>query len=112
MTVVAQTLIEPILLTTADVTLYTAPANTRVIIDKFTAANTTAGAITITVNLVASGGAASATNTLISARSVSAGATDLCPEIVGHILNPGDFISAKASANTSIGLRASGRAVS
>lgn len=43
---------------------------------------------------------------------IAAGATYLCPEVVGQILNPGDFISIKASAATSIGCRISGREVS
>lgn len=112
MTVLAKALVDPLQLTTSDVTQYTAPANTRTIIDKMTATNTTGVAATVTVNLVKTGGAAGATNTVISAQSVAAGATYICPEAVGHILNPGDFISAKAGTATAITFRASGREVS
>lgn len=112
MTVLAKTLFEATQAPLADTTVYTAPANTRTIVDKFTATNVTAGALTFTVNLVPSGGAAGATNTLIAAQSIAAGASYLCPEIVGHILNPGDFLSIKASAAASINARGSGREVS
>jgi hypothetical protein len=112
MTVLARTLVQPLQLTTSDVTQYTAPANTRTIIDKMTATNTTGTAATLTVNLVTSAGSAGVTNTVISAQSVAAGATYICPEAVGHILNPGDFISAKAGTATAITFRVSGREVS
>lgn len=112
MTVVAKCLVEGTQIPAANTNLYTAPANTRTIVDKATATNTTAGAVTITFNLVASGGSASATNTVISAQSVAAGATYLCPEVAGHVLNPGDFISAIAGTATSISVRVSGREVS
>lgn len=110
--VVSKCLVQPVLLTTGDVNYYQAPANTRVMIDKCTATNTTGGAITVTFNLVQAAGSASATNTVISATSIAAGGTYLCPEVSGHTLNPADFISAKASAGASIGIRVSGREVS
>lgn len=112
MTVLARNLVQPLQLTTSDVTEYTAPSNTRTIIDKMTATNTTGTAATLTVNLVQSGGSAAATNAVISAQSVAAGATYTCPEAVGHILNPGDFISAKASTGAALTFRVSGREVS
>ena len=109
MTVLVRTLAECVQVAAADTAYYTTPASTRTIIDKMTATNTTAGTLTLTVNLVASGGSVGASNTVISAQAIAAGATYTCPEVVGHFLNPGDFISAKASAATSITLRISGR---
>jgi len=111
-TVVAKALVDPLQLTTSDVTQYTAPTSTRAIIDKMTATNTTGTAATLTVNLVKLAGAAGVTNTVVSAQSIAAGATYVCPEVVGHILNPGDFISAKAGTATAITFRVSGREVS
>lgn len=111
-TIVARAIIEPIQLTAADVTLYTAPANTRTIIDKFTATNETAVAATLTVNLVQAAGSVSATNTIIAVQSIPALSVYLCPEITGHVLNPGDYISAKASVITALSVRSSGREVS
>ena len=112
MTVVAKTLYESAQIPTAETTLYTAPANTRTIIDKATITNTTAGAVTATVKLVPSGGSVGASNTVISAQSIAAGASYLCPELAGHILNTGDFVSALAGAATSLTIRISGREVS
>ena len=92
-------------------TYYTA-TNLRARIDKCTVCNTTAGAINLTIYKVPSGGSASATNTLISARSIAAGETYTCPEVVGHWLEAGGFISALASAATSLSLEMSGIEVS
>jgi len=111
-TVVAKALVDPLQLTTSDVTQYTAAVSTRAIIDKMTVTNTTGAAATLTVNLVKAAGAVSASNTIISAQSVAAGTTYVCPEVVGHILNPGDFISAKAGTATALTFRVSGREVS
>lgn len=98
-------------LTAINATYYTA-TNIRTIIDKMTLTNTTAGAVTVTIDLVDSGGTAGATERMISARSIAPGETYRCPEVVGHVLNAGDSIQGLASAATSITIRASGREVS
>lgn len=107
MAITAKELIASAQLTNASALQYTA-TNVRTIIDKFTLCNTTAGAVTATVYI----GTASAGNTIISARSIAAGETYTCPEIVGHVLNATETIYALASANTSITIRSSGREVS
>jgi len=106
MSVTPKELIASAQLTTSSALQYTA-TNVRAIIDKFTLCNTTASAATVTVYI----GTASATNTIISEKSIAAGSTYTCPEIVGHILNPGETIYALASAAMSITIRASGREV-
>lgn len=111
MAVTPKALIASQQLSNANVTYYTS-TNVRTIIDKLTLVNTTAGAVTATVDAVDNGGAAGVTERLISARSIAAGETYTCPEVVGHVLNPGDSIQALASANTSITIRMSGREVS
>lgn len=112
MTVIARAIYETTQLGSAAASIYVAPANTRTLLDKMTITNPTAGALTFTVNLVPEGGTAGADNIVVSAQSVAAGATYLCPEIVGHVLNTGDFVSAFASAATSLVVRISGREVS
>lgn len=107
MAVIAKELIASAQLTNASALQYTA-TNVRTIIDKFTLCNTTAGAVTATVYF----GTASDGDTIIKARSLAAGETYTCPEMVGHILNSGETIYALASANSSITIRASGREVS
>ena len=91
-------------------TQYTA-TNCRAIIDKFTATNTTAGNVTISVNIVASGGSADATNLIVDTRSIAPDETYTFPELVGQVLDSGNFISTIASAATSLTIRASGREI-
>lgn len=111
MSVVAKPLFEPLQAAAADVNQYAAPAGARTIIDKFTGTNTTGAPATLTINLVASGGAASASNRIVSAKSLAAGECYTFPEVVGHVLNPGDFISTNAGTAAAITIRASGREV-
>lgn len=110
MSVTAKSLFAPLQAPNANTTLYTANA-VRTIIDKFTGTNTTAGAVTLTVFLVAAAGAAGVTNEIVAVRSLAANECYTFPEIVGHVLNAGDFIVVSASAAASITVRASGREV-
>lgn len=98
-------------LTTSAATYYTAPTATTTIIQAVVLTNTTAGAVTATVHLVASGGSASASNTVLSARSLSAGETYIVPGCSGMVLPTGATLQALASANTSISILASGTEV-
>lgn len=101
-------LIPPAQAAATDTTQYTSTL-IKTIIDKYTVTNTTAGPVTYTVNLVTSGGSHTAANTIISARAIAAGECYTCPELVGQVLNAGDFISTLAGAATSLTHRASGR---
>jgi uncharacterized membrane protein len=89
-----------------------AAVNVRAVIDKFTVTNTSGSNQTISVNLVNFGGTASANNLVIAARAVAPGETYLCPELIGHVLEAGQFISTLASAAGSLSIRCSGREVS
>jgi len=93
----------------SNTTQYTS-TNKKTIIDKFTATNTTGGALTLSINLVTSGGSAGATNLIVDAQSINANSTYVSTEVVGHTLDSGDFISTNASA-TGVTIRASGRIV-
>lgn len=86
-------------------------ANAKTMIDKVTVTNTTAAAVTFSCNLVPEGGAVADANAVIKDKSVAAGDTYVCPELVGHVLEAGDAISMIASAATSLTIRASGREV-
>lgn len=112
MTITAKPLFQALQAANAETTQYTAPSGTRTIIDKFTGTNTTAAVATLTVKLIASGGAASASNTIVSAKTLQPGETYTFPELVGHVLNTGDFISTLASVAAAITIRSSGREVS
>lgn len=111
MTVTAKPLIDTAYASNAQTTVYTAPAGTRTIIDKFYAFNNTGGAVTLAVNIVTSGGAAGAGN-LMEFKSIPTVEGYGFPAVVGQVLDPGDFISVIAGAATSVVLRASGREVS
>lgn len=87
-------------------TQYTA-TNVRTQITKATVTNTTVGAVTYAVNIVPSGDAAAAAN-LIMNRTIPANSTYTCPDLVGQVLNAGDFISTLAGAATSLTIRFSG----
>lgn len=91
-------------------TQYTA-VNAKAIIDKFTATNTTAGNVTISVNLVTSGGVAGANNLIVDTRAIAPDETYTFPELVGQALDPGGSISTIASAAASLTIRASGREI-
>lgn len=90
---------------TASTPQYTS-TNAKTAIDKLTTYNSTGAAISVTVNLVASGSAASAGNAFV--KNIAAGTTYTWPEVVGHILESGGQIFTTASA-TGISLRSSGR---
>ena len=95
----------------AQTTQYTANA-VKAIIDKFTVTNTSANNVTISVNLVDLGGSAAANNLVIDARTIAPDETYTCPELIGHMLEAGQFISTLASAASSLTIRCSGREVS
>lgn len=110
MTVTAKDLVQTGYAPNAETNVYTA-ANVRAILDKVTVTNVTAGAVVITLRIVPSGGTAGPSNAITFQVSVAAGAVYLAPEMVGHVLNPGDFISVIAGAATSLVLRISGREI-
>ena len=110
MSVLVKTLIASKQAENAQTTQYTA-VNCKTIIDKFTATNTSAGNVTISVNLVTSGGSAGVTNLIVDSRAIAPDETYTFPELVGQVLESGGFISTIASAATSLTIRASGREI-
>lgn len=109
MTVTAKCLLEAKYAENAETTQYTAGAGTRTIIDKFTDTNVTASAALLTVKIIASGGTASADETISYQKSIQPGETYTFPEVVGQVLNAGDFLSTLAGTATAIVIRISGR---
>ena len=111
MTVVVKVLIPAKQAESAQTTQYTAN-NVKAIIDKFTVTNTSASNTTFSCNLVTVVGTANAANLIIDARTIVPDETYTCPELVGHVLDSGGFISTLASAAASLTIRASGREIS
>ena len=110
MSVNVKCLLEAKIADTAQTTQYSAPASTRTIIDKFTAYCYAVTATTFAVNVVASGGSVAAGN-CVTTKTIAPGECYLLPELVGHVLNSGDFISTLPGAATSIIIRISGREI-
>ncbi len=92
----------------AQTSQYTA-VNCRTLIDKFTATNVSAVNQWISVNLVPSGGTADADNLIVDKRVIAPGEAYTFPELVGHAIMPGGFISTLASAVDAVVIRATGR---
>ena len=112
MAVLAKCLVEAKQVENVQTTQYTAANNITTIIDKFTMTNVTGGGVTVTVNIVRSGLVADTYNIIVSAKSIGAGETYIFPEIVGQILNPGDYISTIAGTASALNMRVSGREIS
>lgn len=91
-------------------TQYTA-VNVTTIIDKFTATNYSASAATISVNLVTTADTAGNQNLITKTKTLQAAEVYTFPELVGQILNPGDFISTIAGTASAINIRVGGREV-
>lgn len=110
MTVTVKSIIPAKYAEAAQTTQYTATSR-RTIVDKFTLTNTSAAAVVFSLNLAPSGGSAAAFNLIIDGKTIVPGETYLCPEIVGHMLNPGDFISTIADTASALVIAASGREI-
>jgi hypothetical protein len=93
------------------VTQYTAQ-NVSAIIDKFTATNYSASAATISINLVTQFDSSGNQNLIIKNKTLLPSETYTFPELVGHVLQPGGFISTIAGTASAINIRSSGREVS
>lgn len=107
MAVIGKPIIPGSQLTTSAATYYTS-TGVKTRIDAIALTNTTASAATATVHRIASGGSASASNCVMSAKSINAGETVIVMGLLGQWLDPGDFIQALSSANTTITIVASG----
>lgn len=94
----------------AQTTQYTADG-VSAIIDKATVTNISGSNASFSANIVASGGSAGTSNLIVDAKTLVPGETYTLPELVGHILNSGSFISTLASAASALTLRVSGREV-
>jgi hypothetical protein len=83
----------------------------KTIIDKFTATNFSASVAVISVNIVTTAGTAGNANLITKTKSLQPSEVYTFPEIVGQVLNAGDFISTIAGTATAINIRASGRQI-
>jgi len=110
MTVTVKNIVPAKTVENTQTTQYTATGVTT-IIDKFTATNYNTAAATISVNLVTAAGAAGNANLITKTKTLQPAEVYTFPELVGQVLNPGDFISTIAGTASSINMRVSGREV-
>ena len=110
MTVTVKNLVPSKDVANSQTTQYTA-AGVTTIIDKFTATNYSATAATISVNLVTVSGSAGNSNLITKTKTLQPSEVYTFPELVGQVLNPGDFISTIAGTASAINMRVSGREV-
>ena len=110
MTVLVKNLVPGKTVENVQTTQYTA-TNVTTIIDKFTATNYSATAATISVNLVTVAGSAGNINLITKTKTLQPSEVYTFPELVGQVLNPGDFISTIAGTASAINMRVSGREV-
>ena len=110
MSVVTKPLITAKYASNSETTEYTAGTGTRTLIDKFTGYNSSGAGVVLSVKLVPSGGSAGASNLIIH-KTIPAGETYTFPEVVGHVLEPGGFISVLSGSASAVVIRASGREV-
>lgn len=111
MAVTPRTFSESTPLTAAAATYVAAVVGAKIMIDKFTLYNTDTSPRTVTVHMVPSAGTAAPGN-IVLVKTLQAGETYTCPEVVGHVLEPGAFVQALASTTLVVNLRVSGRLVS
>lgn len=86
-------------------------SNVATIIDKFTATNFSGSTVYVNVNLVTAGSLAGNSNLIVKQIALHPGECYTFPELVGHILTAGGFVSTLASAANSVNIRASGRTI-
>lgn len=110
MTVTVKVLIPSKIAEAAQTTQYTA-LGVSTIIDKFTATNYSVLTASISINLVTATGTAGDLNLVTKTKSLQPAEVYSFPELVGHVLSPGSFISTIAGTAASINIRASGREI-
>ena len=101
-------MVDGVSLTDAVATYYITPTGTRALLKRATFCNNHSAVVTVTINLVPSGGSAAYGNQITKTKSLAAGESWSCPDMENHILEAGGFISMLASVTATIGVRISG----
>ncbi len=95
----------------ANTTLYTCPANTRVRVLAASVVNDTTVAKYISFHRVPSGGAAGDANIIINQKAIGDKESAQLTELLGQVLEAGDFLSAIAEAADQLTVHISGVAI-
>jgi hypothetical protein len=111
MAVAVQVLVSPRTALNTQTTQYVA-SGVSAIIDKFTATNYSSAAATLSVNLVTLNDTPGNQNLIVKSKTLLPSETYTFPELVGHVLASGGYISTIAGTASAINIRCSGREVS
>ena len=112
MTVTARCLVESKYAEATLTTQYAAPTGTRVIIYECTVTPPTGATSSISMYVVPNAGTAGASNVVMQPKAMaSTDPTYTCPEMVGRILEPGDFIATLGTVASSLVIRIEGRVI-
>ena len=90
---------------TPGATIYTAGTNVTSVVTFANCTNESTASATFTIHVVQSGGSLADTNIYVDAKPIGPGKTSLIPELLGCILNEGDFIIAFGSAASALNLK-------
>jgi hypothetical protein len=89
-------------ITTGAATYYTAPNGTTSTINNLSLTNTSASPVAVTLYRVPSGGAAGASNTILSAFSLAASQSYVPPQAIGLHLSQGMTLQALAATGAAV----------
>lgn len=93
------------------VTQYTVKTGSVVVIDKFTATNTSVNNATISVNLPGNTQTPGDANIITYTRNIAPKETYTFPELIGQVVDSDGFISTIASIASTLTITASGREI-
>lgn len=110
MAITPKCLVEPTILTTGNLTYYTASKGVT-IIDKVTVVNLASTYQTLIIYFIPSGASPSGDYMIIKNLIIAPSETYDITKISGHILNTGDYIQAASNSSVALSLRVSGREV-
>jgi hypothetical protein len=111
MSTIVRLLIPPKQAEATQKTQYVVPDLSKVVIDKFTATNTSNNNAIISINLIPFNETASNSNAITYSRSIAPKETYTFPELIGQVITSKGYISTIASVANSLTITASGREI-
>jgi len=86
-------------------------SSVKTVIDKCVVNNVSSSNAQLSVNVVQSGGSAGNNNLIIDSVTIEPGKSYLCPELIGLILESGDFVSTLSSNLSALVINMAGRTI-
>jgi hypothetical protein len=112
MTTTLKNLVEAKYAENSQTTQYTVGSTVRsTIIDSATATNVSGGNVVFSANVVPSGGSAGSSNLILQTKTITPGQTYMCRELIGKIMETGDFLSTLCDTASALVIDIDGREV-